>query len=245
MTNKKGPCEKCTKRIPVDAQRCPRCGYEPGKPVLGPIGTILGALLLLGAVFQILGGVLILFTVFVGVPITSALLGGGIFIAAGGFQAAIADWFGKFGTHYAAEQPDNTTIQDEEESFKQALEEGQQRGEDIGDRYRERIDQISPWVFTSFIIAGAGFVFLVFIIIGAETEVAGAPSEDLFLIPFIMSIAILGFTVLADVGRVNRVYETDHKWWIWSPLSMIPLIGFLGAFVWVWKRRKAEKAAEG
>lgn len=244
MNDKTGHCQKCTTEIPLKAERCPQCGYEPGKAVLGPIGTIIGIILLIGAVFQILVGVLSLLTVFAGVPITSALTGAAIFIGAGAIQGIIADWIGKFGTHYAAEQPDETAGGKESKSFKEEMEDSYERGEEIGDKWRDRIDQLSPWVFTSTIIAGIGFVVLTFVIVGAEIEIAGVPTEDLFMIPFMMSIIVLAFTVLADVGRVNRLYEANHKWWAWTFPSMVPFIGFIPALAWVWRRRKSEQSRQ-
>lgn len=244
MSDETGDCKKCTTTIPLKAERCPQCGYEPGKAVLGPIGAILGFLLLMGGGFQILVGVLSLLTVFVGVPITSAVVGAVLFLGIGGIQITIADWLGKFGTHYAAEQPDEVTAEEDKQSFKEALEEGYQRGEERKSRVRQRIDALSPQVFTSFVIVGAAFGFLSLIIIGAETEIAGVPPEDLFVIPFIMSMSILAFTVLADIGRVNRVYEANHRWWVWVFSSMIPIVGFIPALGWVWRRQKTEKIAE-
>lgn len=244
MSNETGACKKCTTDIPLKAERCPQCGYEPGKAVLGPIGTIIGIILLIGAIFQILVGVLSLLTVFAGVPITSALTGAAIFIGAGAIQGTIADWIGKFGTHYAAEQPDETTLREESKSFKEEMQEASEQGRERGERWQQsilhRIDQLSPWVFTATIIAGIGFVFLTFVIIGSEIEVAGVPPEDLFMIPFTMSMFIFAFTVYADVRRVNRLYNTDHKWWLWTFLSMIPFIGFIPALAWVWRRRSTE-----
>lgn len=246
MGNDKGPCKKCTSEIPLKAQRCPQCGYEPGKPVLGPIGTILGVLLLIGAIFQILIGALALLTLFVGVPITSALAGAAIFVGAGAFQGAIANWIGKFGTHYAAEQPDETAKQEDSKPFKEEMQEAYEQGGERGERWQQyvkrHIDQLSPWVFTSAIIAGIGLLFSTFVIVGGEMEVAGVPTEDLFLIPFMMSIIFLALTVLTDIGRVNRLYNTNHKWWAWVLPSMIPFIGFIPAIAWIWRRRKTEQA---
>lgn len=237
-----GPCEKCHSKIPLKAKKCSQCGYEPGKPVLGPIGTILGVVLLIGAIFQVMVGILALLTMVMGVPIVSALVGGALFIGAGLFQASIANWLAKFGTHYPAEQPDSgEDLGSFMEEMNEALEEGEQRGDRFQREIRERINNLSPWVFTSSIIAGFGFIILSFVIVGANTEIAGIPREDLFIVPFIMSFAILGLTVYADVGRINRLYDTNRRWYAWSVPSMIPFIGFIPAFVWIWRRRKSEK----
>ena len=244
MSNETGACKKCTTDIPLKAERCPQCGYEPGKAVLGPIGTIIGIILLIGAIFQILVGVLSLLTVFVGVPITGALIGAAIFIGAGAIQGIIADWIGKFGTHYAAEQPDETTLQEESKSFKEEMQEASEQGRERGERWQQniihRIDQLSPWVFTSTIIAGIVLVFFSVGVTSMETELAGVPTEDIGVTFLILSFFVFPFTVYADVRRVNRLYNTDHKWWLWTFLSMIPFIGFIPALAWVWRRRSTE-----
>ena len=248
MNDGTGSCKKCTTEIPLKAERCPQCGYEPGKPVLGPIGTILGGILLIGGVFQVLLGLFSLLTVFTGVPPSSAIVGGLVFVGAGGIQSTIANWLGKFGTHYAAEQPDETTASDNSKSFREKFQEGQERGDRIGERigekYKKRIDKLSPWVFTSTIIAGVGFVFLTFVIVGLDRGIAGVPPEDLFVLPLVMSIIILPFAVMIDGARVNRLYGVNHRQSVWGILSMIPFIGIFPALGWIWRRRKTEKAAK-
>jgi len=241
MSETTGTCKKCTTEIPLKAERCPQCGYEPGKAKLGGIGKILGGILLIGAVFQILGGILSFLTVLGGVPITSALLAGVIFVGLGGLQAAVAEWLGRFNTYYATEEGDEIEV---EEESKQSVREALERGRERRKKRQEWIDQLSPLVFTSVIIAGVGLVFLTIVIAGMETEIAGVPPEDLFILPFAMSLFVLTFAVLGDIGRVNRIYGTNHKWWVWVLPSMIPIVGFIPALGWVLRRRKTEKTRE-
>jgi len=242
MGEHNGNCKKCTTEIPLEAQRCPQCGYEPGKPVLGAIGKIIGALLLIGGIFQMLVGVVSFLTVFAGVPISSALLGGGIFLAAGIIQVGVANWLGKFGTYYAAEQPEGTYTDEKSTSFKEEMKESYEQGVAIRERRNKRIDQFSPWVFSSAIFAGTGLLILSFGVVGAEIQIGGVSTADIFIIPFILSLFILPLSVLADLGRVNRLYGTNHKWWIWVVPAMIPFIGFIPAILWIWRRRKTESA---
>ena len=57
MSADEQPCRRCQTAIPVDARRCPQCGYEPasegsaGRTVL----LVLGALLTLSVVGAVLG----------------------------------------------------------------------------------------------------------------------------------------------------------------------------------------------
>jgi len=235
-----GSCKKCTTKISLEAERCPQCGYEPGKAVLGPIGKIIGFILLIGAGFQLLVGLLLLLIPITGAPISSALLGAGIFVTAGLVQAAIANWIGKFGTHYAAEQPEETSDDEPSKSFKEEMQESYERGEEIGDQWRERIDKLPASVFSAVMIAGCLFVFSMFAVAGMETEIAGMSTEDLITVLLIVTIAIFPFTVLTDIARVNRIYDTNYNWWVWAPPSMIPVVGFIPALGWLWRRRSAE-----
>jgi len=241
MSETTGTCKKCTTEIPLKAERCPQCGYEPGKAKLGGIGKILGAFLLIGAVFQILAGILSFLTVLGGVPITSALLAGVIFVGLGGLQAAVAEWLGRFNTYYATEEGDEIEV---EEENKQSVREALERGRERRKKRQEWIDQLSPLVFTSLIIAGGGVGFLSLIIVGGDVATAGGDPFYLFMILFSSSLITLAYTVLGDVGRVNRIYGTNHKWWVWALPSMIPIVGFIPALGWVLRRRKTEKTRE-
>lgn len=240
MDEHSGDCKKCTTEIPLNAQRCPQCGYEPGKPVLGAIGKIIGALILIGAIFQMLLGVVSLLTIFSGVPISSSLLAGGIFLAAGIIQAGIANWLGKFGTYYAAEQPGGKYTDEDSNSFKEDIQEGYEQGVAIRERRQKRVDQLSSGVFSSAIFAGIGLLLLSFIVVGTDVRIGGVPTEDIFIIPFAISMAIIPSTVLSDLGRVNRLYNANYRWWVWVVPAMIPFIGFIPAVVWIWRRRKME-----
>ena len=195
---------------------------------------------MLGAMVQILIGVLVLITPFVGTPITSAALGALLFVGAGTIQALIASWIGGYGTKYAAEQPDGLGSNDEEsKSFMEEMREAHERGEERGDEIRSRIDDLPSTIFTSAILAGVLLVVVTFVVVGAEMEVDGIPPEDLMAIAMIASMIVLGFTVLAVIGRVNRVRDANHKWWIWGIGAIIPILGVIPAVVWIWRRNSS------
>lgn len=71
-TEETGKCEKCASEIPVEAERCPECGYEPASQgILGSLGAALSA-----GVTILLGGlILIIWVVTIGgsLSITDAL----------------------------------------------------------------------------------------------------------------------------------------------------------------------------
>lgn len=56
-TEETGKCEKCASEIPVEADRCPECGYEPASHgILGSLGVGLatGISVLLGGLILII-----------------------------------------------------------------------------------------------------------------------------------------------------------------------------------------------
>jgi hypothetical protein len=244
MSEATGQCKKCKSEISLDAERCPECQYEPGKPVLGPIGSILGFILMMGAIFQILIGVLVLFTPFAGAPITSALVGMLLFVGAGSLQATVAIWLGGFRQKKAAEQPeesDSAEGDDETGSFTEELaesyEEGREKREERAERIQERVDALPSSLFSAGILATVLFMFTTFVLIGADFEFAGVQTGNVFVLPFLLSLVVLPFVVWIDVKRVNRIHESSHKWWAWVISSFIPLIGWLPALAWLVRRR--------
>jgi hypothetical protein len=241
MNDETGACKKCHSEIALEAERCPECQYEPGSAVLGPIGKILGFLLLLGAMFQLLVGILLLITPLIGAPITSAILGAAIFIISGTIQALIASWLGGYGTKYAAEQPETSGDQ---KSFRDEIRDGKQRGEEWNTRIRNWIDELPASVFSASIAAGILLIFMSFIVVGTEIDLAGLTSEDLLGITLILSMTVLSFTVIADVGRVNRVYDANYRGWLYGLPAVLPLVGFIPALIWIWRRRSLETATD-
>lgn len=242
MSTKSGPCKKCTTDIPLKAERCPQCGWEPGKPVLGGLGVVVGFVLMFGAIFQILVGVIVLFTPLVGVPFVSAALGAFLFVGAGSIQALIASWLGGFGTKYAAEQPDESGTEGEDsKAFMEEMREAQQHGEERGEKIRGKIDTFPDAIFTAGILAGVLLTVVALVVAGSESEIVGIPPEDLMAISMTVALIVMVFTILADIGRVNRVYDADHKWWIWGIGALIPFFGTIPALVWIWRRKSTTR----
>ena len=233
-----GQCKKCTTEVPSKAQKCPQCGYEPGRAILGGIGKIVGVLLMTGAVFQVLFGFVILITPLFGVPILSGLVGGAIFVGAGSFQGLVAEFVGKFGTYYVVKQDENEANSVESKPFLQQIRDAQQDENNLKNRWRRWVDQLPSVVFSSVIFTGFTFSLIAVVVIGNDQPIAGVPVEDVYLLPLFAGAILMYSAVVSDVGRLNRRYEGNFRWWFWSILVIVPVIGIIPGAVWIWRRRR-------
>lgn len=225
------PCTKCMSEIPVKADRCPECGFEPSTGILG--GIVMWIAFSIGMLFALIAVVSIIL-VFDGFPLTDAFY----VFAFTGTIAAIC-----FGLVYQGYQTsergptDKAPGQDREsKSMSESWQDGAERGEAIADRVNNTwpaiVAVLPTWTWTAGVVLSAVLNFSVWVTAVQENETG-------------MLIGIAGggllavFSILADSKRLNWSNdEWRFRWWFWSILAVIPLIGWLFGLAWLARKRQ-------
>lgn len=72
MSDQTGQCDQCMSEIPIEAQRCPECGYQPDA---GAMGTILAVIAFPVFVFSGFVAMISLILPFSGAELSTAVFG--------------------------------------------------------------------------------------------------------------------------------------------------------------------------
>lgn len=222
------PCTKCTSEIPVEAGRCPQCGYEPGPGLLG--GIVMWVFFTIGMLFTLIASASII-VIFDGFSIIDAL-----YVVA--FTGAIAAFcFLVVYSGYMSSQrrptdpPVGTEMQDTVESW-----DGEAAGEAIG----KRINSLGPaivaavpaWTWTVGVVLGVILNFSVWL-------TTGLGNESAMMIGVIVGGLLSFFAILTDASRLNWAdNDLDFRWWFYSILAFVPLIGWLFGLAWLLRKRQ-------
>jgi len=233
---KTAPCTKCTTEIPVEADRCPQCGYEPSS---GIFGKIFAFIVFSNATLFAVITIVIPITALAGAPLTAVFST----TAVTGTIAALLFGFlylrHKTISRGPTEKPPLAPDEDRDpKSFEESMQDGWERGEAIG----ERINSIGPmtarlfpaWTWTVVALLGAALNLSVWVSTGLNDETG-------------MMVGVVGggllsfFAVLTDVKRLNWIGDEEYafRWWFWSLLAFVPLFGWL--FTTGWLARKRQK----
>ena len=217
-------CTKCTSEIPVKADRCPQCGYEPRVGILGKIGIWVS--LMLGSTFAVIA-LSSLIVIVDGFPVRDGLLVAGItgFISLFFFGYI----YNKWQTHKSkpaqpATEPGNNS---ESKSFRESYEEGKERGEN----WKDKMDAAPDWVFNAAVLFGCMLSLSVWGVALLEYETA-------LLVSLLLGMLGLYLAVVLDVKRVNRVHGSEFRWYAYGIPAAIPLIGWLFGLLWLARKRK-------
>jgi len=225
------PCVKCTTEIPVEAKRCPQCGFEPKVGILG--GIFMWIAFSIGSLFALIA-VVSLIMIFTGFSVTSGLTVAGFtgFIAAVCFAIVRAGY--KQSQRKATDQPKHE--EQESKSLKESMREGHVRGERIG----EQINSLGPaivaavpaWTWTAGTMLGIVLSLSLWYSAAVENETG-------MMLGIIGGGLLLFFSVMIDAYRLNWADNDLHfRWWFYSVLSFLPLIGWLFGTVWLLRKRQ-------
>lgn len=225
------PCTKCTTEIPVEADRCPQCGHEPGPGILGGITMWVSGIL--GSVFMTIA-VVSLVLIATGVPVINALI---VFAFTGGIGA----FFGAIvyagyrsarrgPTEQMFGEPDEPSESDDPEQTPW------ERGEAIG----ERVNDLGPaitaalpqWTWTTGVLLGVVLHLSLWVATAQESELG-------------MGVALLGgiivsfVAVMADSKRLEwRGDGYSPRWWFWTVPATVPLFGWIFGLAWILRKRQ-------
>lgn len=230
-TRETAPCVKCTTEIPVEAKRCPECGFEPNVGILG--GIFMWIAFSVGTLFALIA-IVSTAMIFTGFPVMDALYVTGFtgFIAAVCFAVVRAGY--RQSKQKATDQPKHETR--ESKSISESWEEGAERGE----RIAERINSIGPavvhavpaWTWSAGTVLGIGLSLSLWYTALQENETG-------MMIGIVGGGLLLFFSILADSLRLNKHHDDLHfRWWFYSVLAFIPLIGWLFGVGWLLRKRQ-------
>jgi len=222
-----GTCTKCMSDIPVEADRCPECGFEPGPGVLGGIFMWISGMLASVCLTIALVSIFIIFT---GFPVV-----GGLTVAA--FTGGIGAFFGaivyagyRSGQRGATDPPTGSGMQETVESWD---------GEEIGEAAGERINALGPamvaalpvWSWTVGVLLGVVLHLSLWVATLQESEIG-------------IGVGLLGGLIVsfaAVVGDTHRVkWSTDYspRWWFWAIPAAVPLFGWIFGLAWLARKRQ-------
>jgi hypothetical protein len=223
-----GECVKCASNIPVDAERCRECGYEPGPGILG--GVVMWVSGMLASVFLTIT-VVSLFIITTGFPIVDALTVAVFTGSIGGFFGAIVYAGVRSARRKPTDPPTGAGIQETVESW-----DGEAAGESLG----KRINNIGPavvaavpnWTWTVGVLLGIVLHLSLWVTTAQESEIG-------------MSVGFLGgmtVSFVAIAGDTHRVKWRDDgylpRWWFWTVPAMIPLFGWIFGILWLARKRQ-------
>jgi hypothetical protein len=229
-TQKTAQCTKCKSEIPVDADRCRECGYEPGPGILG--GIVMWVSGMIGSTFLVIS-LVSLIVILDGFPVVQGLTVAGFtgFIAAVFLGIVYAGYKG--GQRKPTDEPLGTN--EESKSMGESWNEGRERGErwaeQINTAYYTAVHALPSWLWTVGVLLGCVLSLSVWPAALQENEAA-------------MSVGIIGggfllfLVIIVDSLRLNDAYdELNFRWWFWSILAFVPLIGWLFGLTWLWRRQ--------
>lgn len=234
-TEQTGLCRKCQSEIPLQAERCSECGFEAKVGLIEKI--LIWISLMLGSTFLLIS-LSSLIVIAEGFPLTDGLIGFGIF----GFISLI--FFGYILNKWEiykqkpAIQPSediedtDVDLSDISDEWRESWQEGQERGEDI----RERLDQLPSMIWTIGILVGAFFGVVTWILAVQELENA-------VVVALAGSLVLVPFSIMADIGRLNRTTNFNFRWWAYVVPAIIPLVGWIFGFVWLARKRQKTGSA--
>lgn len=226
-----GLCRKCKSEIPLDADRCRECGFEPTVGILGKI--LVWVSLMWGSTFAVIA-LASLIVIFDGFPVRDGLIAAGVFgfLSMIGFGYVARKW--EVYKQKPAIQPSENVeeadidLGDVSDELRESWREGRERG----DRFQERINNIPDWAFNAVILTGAILSLSVWVTAVYELETA-------MMVGLIGGLVLVGMGVALDVERTNRVRDTHFRAWFWSILAIIPLVGWIAGVGWIIRRRRA------
>lgn len=222
-----GPCRKCQSQIPIEADRCPGCGFEPKIGILGKI--FLWVALMWGATSTAIA-LISLAVIFDTATVQTGLTGFGVF----GFFALVCFGYIRRKWELYKQKPaiqSNVSKEGEQDKNSPGIRESYERGEEIGDGIREKIDSLPSPVWTAGVLFG--------IALGLSSWVlAGLELINAFGIVMVASIVFLVFSIMEDIGRLNRATDLDFNWWAYALPAMVPVVGFVFGFVWLLRKRQ-------
>lgn len=224
------PCMKCTTEIPVEAERCPQCGHEPGPGILG--GIVMWMSGMFASVFVTIAAVSLLL-IFTGFPVIDGLtvvaFTGGI----GAFFAGIVYVGYRSARRGPTEQMFGEPSEDPE--LEQSWERGSERGEAVADSINSFgpaiVAALPPWTWTAGIFLGITLHLSLWVATVQESEIG-------------MGVGLLGgiivsfAAIVSDTYRVKWTTEYSPRWWFWGILGITPLFGWIFGLLWLVRKRQ-------
>lgn len=232
------PCRKCTTSIPVEADRCPACGYEPGPGILG--GIVMWVSGMLASVFLTIA-ITSLLVIVTGFPILDGLIvftftGGigtffGLIVYAGYLSARLkpanAAAKSKIEDTDSAGTPTGTSMQDRVESW-----DGEAAGERINNLGPAIVATLPAWTWTAGVLLGIVLHLSLWVATLQESEIG-------------MGLGLLGGMIVSFVAIVSDTKRLawhgngySPRWWFWTVPAMIPLFGWIFGFAWLLRKRQ-------
>lgn len=221
------PCQKCTREISVEADRCPECSYEPGPGILG--GIVMWVSGMTASVFVTIALVTLL-VIATGFPIIDGLI---VFAVTGGIGAVL------LGIVYAGiknkgrgptDPPVGTEMNETVESWD---------GEAAGEAAAERINNLGPaivaalpaWTWTAGVSLGVMLHLSLWVATAQDSEIGMGVG---LLGGMIVSLA----AVAADTHRVKWSKKYSPRWWFWTFPAVVPLFGWIFGLTWLLRKRQ-------
>jgi len=171
-----------------------------------------------------------------GFPITDGLIGFGIF----GFISMV--FFGYIRSKWEiykqkpAIQPNEDTTEVDLSEAKDEIRESWETGRERNKEIRERLDSLPSIIWFSGILIG--------IVSGIAVWVLAAQGlENAMVIAIMMSMVFVTFSIMADIGRLNRTTGSQFKWWVYVTPAVIPVIGFVVGFAWLARKKQKTGSA--
>lgn len=209
-TGDTGTCRKCKSEIPLEADRCPECGYEPRIGILGGIGMWVS--LMLGSTFAVIA-LSSLIVIADGVPVRDGLLVAGITGAIALLFLAFVNK--KWQDHRSKPaQPVGRASGENADSESKSIRESWDEGKERGENWTDRIDAAPEWVFNAAVLFGCVLSLSVWGVALLEFDTA-------LLVSLLLGMLGLYLSIVLDVKRMNRVYGTGFKWYAYGIQDLI------------------------
>lgn len=228
-TEQTGLCRKCRSQIPLEAERCPECGFEPKVGLLGKIGIWVS--LMLGSTFLVIA-LSSLIVIVDGFPVTDALIVSGVtgFISLICFGYIYNKW--EVYNQKPAIQPTELRSDNEEDV------DWEKKGEKIGEKTVGVIHSIPNVAWSIGILVGILLGFAQWVLVGLEFESG-------FTIALVGGVVILSYSIMGDTRRLNRNTDLEFRWWFYTILGAIPAVGFIFGLVWLGRKKQKTGSAIG
>jgi hypothetical protein len=122
------------------------------------------------------------------------------------------------------------------DSWQDGAERGERWAEQINAAYYAAVHSLPTWLWTVGVLLGVVLSFALWPATAAENETAMS-------ITLIAGGGLLFLVIIVDTLRLNDAYdELNFRWWFWSILAFVPLIGWIFGLLWLWRRRSKVKA---
>jgi hypothetical protein len=233
-TEQTGLCRKCQSEIPLQAERCSECGFEPK---VGLISKIFIWISFINGLTFLLISLSSFILIADGFPLTDGLILFGVFgfISLSFFGYIYSKWeiYKQKPAIQPSEKIENTDVDLGEisDEWRESWQEGQERGEAI----RERLDQLPSIIWTIGILAGVFFGVVTWILVVHEMTNA--------VFVALLGSSLVPISIMPDIGRLNRTTNHNFRALAYCLPAAIPLVGWIFGLVWLARKRQKTGSA--